>query len=304
MPQERYLSYHLNQLLLLDNTTPRLHVLHIQHLLSSSSPEDQSSVLSTARSSAKLFPRSPAVTACRLRAELRALEDEPSSDDLLALERKMQRGAELGLVGIPEDDDIHEQTGWNELWDVYFDYLSLLPSSTQTRKIDQLLEVSLRTPQAAGPLNASSLAIHTHLLISSLPLLDSIMAPPPADARLSTLRRFKTRFLPTAEFFEFAFMHESVLPSPRPVLEFVYSEWRAAINHANSEAEIECHLTWLRWLQGEGDAKGIRETLQRLGHDAQVGSVGARVAEAWQIALEEAEEAGTAGAGEDEDVEM
>lgn len=59
------------------------------------------------------------------------------------------------------------------------------------------------------------------------------------------------------------------------------------------DEEVECHLTWLRWLNGVGEAKSVRECLRRLpGSNGVEGGegIGARVEERWRVILDEEKE--------------
>jgi hypothetical protein len=325
--QKQYLAYHLSQLLLPPNTLPVVHVLHLHHLLSlppSTGVSSPSKIVKAARTSHKLFPSSPAVTACRLTAELR-YSPEGNSGSSEELDALFSAATSLGLQSIPDEDEAGglEREGWEKLWEVWFLYLSGLDGQVQERAIHQLLQRSLRTPKSststskvsASSVASSSLPIHTHLLISSLPLLHPHASPPAPSQRLQTFAKIRTSYLPTSDFYNFAFMHESLLPSSRPVLEQIYNSWRASFGDERSLSGmggekvreeraadlVEAHLTWLRWLKGEGDSRGVREVLRRFGEDG-VDAIGERVREGWRLVLEEAEEAG--GEEEEEDASM
>lgn len=88
-------------------------------------------------------------------------------------------------------------------------------------------------------------------------------------------------------------MHESLLPAARPVLERVHADWRGA----GGEDDVECHVAWMRWLMGEGDSKGVRDCLKRLGRTG----LGERVEERWREILAEQEEEDQRAQSEDDD---
>ncbi|CED85230.1 HAT (Half-A-TPR) repeat-containing protein [Phaffia rhodozyma] len=306
-----YIQYHLSSLLKPPHTTPGIHASHIRHLLASPAPPPSAQILTFARKATKVFPSSPATWASRLSVEIQF----SSADDEAELSSLGDLVAQAIPVGLQSTSPA-EAADRTALWSIIAHYFSLLPSPAELHaQLHRLLSLSLRSSGTAS----SSLPTHTELLVLSLPLLH----PSPASffidsedigpalsikQRLDTYRTIKAKYLPTAPFYRAAFAHERSFPSSRVVLEHIYDAWRAGFNAPGDEGEVDCHMTWLMYLWGEGESKGVRECLKRVMSGTGNSTVGTAVAERWQSFLsekerEQAEQEEASEASEDEDEE-